>query len=209
MDREIILDRYRALMEEVKWRVQVINSAHTLPFPRPAPAIELSYLQLRMICEAIALGCLLVHGDIPQSRTGRLKKEYHAGRIINALEKLHPTFFPVPFKILFDRHNKPWSFVDEDQTNTLDKASLLSLYYECDKFLHRSNLAFVLPGRPRTVKIERIHDWVVKINTFLHNHRISLLDGKYELWINMHGPEGYASGYFARNTGKSVLGFGI
>ena len=112
----------------------------------------------------------------------------------------------MPFKILFDRHNKPWSFVDEDQTNTLDKASLL---YECDKFLHRSNLAFVLPGRPRTVKIERIHDWVAKINTLLYNHRISLLDGKYELWINMHGPEGYASGYFARNTGKSVLGFGI
>jgi hypothetical protein len=80
-------------MEEVKWRVQVINSAQTLPFPRPAPAIELSYLQLRLICEAIALGCLLVHGDIPQSRTGHLKKEYHAGRIINALEKLHSTFF--------------------------------------------------------------------------------------------------------------------
>jgi hypothetical protein len=176
MDKELILDRYRALMEEVKWRVQVINSAHTLPFPRPAPAIELSYLQLRMICEDIALGCLLVHGDIPQFQTGRLKKEYHAGRIIKALEKLHSTFFPVPCKILFDIRNNPWSFVDTDQTNTLNKASLLSLYYECDKFLHRGNLEFVLPGRPRTVKIERIHEWVAKINTLLHNHLSIITD---------------------------------
>ena len=50
---------------------------------------------------------VLVHGDILQSRTGRLKKEYHAGKIINALEKTHASFFPVPCKILFDLHNKP------------------------------------------------------------------------------------------------------
>jgi hypothetical protein len=40
---------------------------------------------------------LLVHGDVPASRTAKIKKrEYKADFIINALEGLHSDFYPVP-----------------------------------------------------------------------------------------------------------------
>jgi hypothetical protein len=114
MDRETILDRYRALMEEIKWRSQIIRSAHTLPFPREGAAIELSYLQLRMICEVISLGCLVIHGDVVASRTVRLRKMYLADTIIAALEKLHSDFYPVPCEIQYDHNNNPWGVAERN-----------------------------------------------------------------------------------------------
>ena len=52
---------------------------------------ELCFLQLRMLCELIALGCLTAHGDL---ETGKLKKAYEADEIIGRLQRLHPHFYP-------------------------------------------------------------------------------------------------------------------
>ena len=177
MSREAILDRYRALMEEIKWRSQIIETAHTLPLPRPGAAIEISYLQLRMICEVIAQGCLLVHGDVPASRTARLKKEYQADAIISALERLHSDFYPVPCEIKYNLNNQPWTVVEPKVTKPiLDKQSLCRLYYEAGRYLHRGPLSFVLPAKIRKVRLETILGWTTKIRHLLHNHRINLIE---------------------------------
>jgi hypothetical protein len=209
-NQETIVDRYRALMEEIKWRTQVIRSAHTLPFPRAGAAVELSYLQLRMVCEVIALGCLLVHGDVVGLRTIRLKKMYQADAIIHALEDLHADFYPIPCKIKYDTYNQAWRVDDPIAVNPqdiLDKPSLITLYHECSLFLHRGNLNFVLPATVRRVKFETIQNWVNKITNLLHNHRLKLADGDRELWIDMHGPERFAAAYLMRNTGRTTLAF--
>jgi hypothetical protein len=208
MDREAILDRYRALMEEIKWRSEIIDKAHTLPFPRAGAAIELSYLQLRMICEVIAVGCLLVHGDVPASRTARLKKEYKADLIIKALEGLHSDFYPVPCEIKYDLNNLPWHVAEPTILKPfLDKQSLGSLYYEAGGILHRGRLEFVASARIRKVKLETIHGWVTKIRQLLHNHQIQLIGGEHELWVDMQGPKGFAALYAMRRTERTMIVF--
>jgi hypothetical protein len=193
-------------MEEIKWRSQIIETAHTLPFPRPGAAIELSYLQLRMICEVVAVGCLLVHGDVPVSRTVRLKKEYKADAIIKVLDTLHSDFYPVPCEIKYDLNNQPWHAAELTVTKpNLDKQSLRTLYYEAGEFLHRGALNFVLPATIRKVRLDVIQEWVAKIRNLLHNHRIYLIGGERELWIDMQGPEGFAALYAMRRTDRTTI----
>jgi hypothetical protein len=61
---------YCGLMEELKARHAVVSKvlidARESQFVlTPYVLGELCFLQLRMMCELIALGCLLVHGDVP------------------------------------------------------------------------------------------------------------------------------------------------
>jgi hypothetical protein len=208
MDGEAILDRYRALIEEIKWRSQIIETAHTLPLPRPGAAIEVSYLQLRMVCEVIAVGCLLVHGDVPASRTKLLKRQYKADAIIKVLESIHPDFYPTSGQIKYDLSNQPWHFVETTVTgHILTKDDLRSLYHEAGDFLHRGALTFVLPAKIRKVRLETIQGWLMKIRNLLHNHRIQLIGGEQELWIDMHGPKDFAALYAMRRTERTMLVF--
>jgi hypothetical protein len=56
---------YADLLEEAKVRIfsidAVIGGGAGIPDPL---AREYAYLQLRMLCEVIALGCLVAHGDL-------------------------------------------------------------------------------------------------------------------------------------------------
>lgn len=68
---------YADLMNEVKVRIAAIDAGTGgLLGALPAPIVqEHCYLQLRMCCELIALGCLVAHGDItcrqgPQGQVG-------------------------------------------------------------------------------------------------------------------------------------------
>jgi hypothetical protein len=84
---------YADLLGEAKIRIGIINHFITGKAELPGPLIrESGFLQLRMLCEFIALGCLVAHGDI--TRRTKLRKEWSAYRIIEALENLHQDFYP-------------------------------------------------------------------------------------------------------------------
>jgi len=97
-------------------------------------AFELSCLQLRMVCELIALACLAVHGDSPGTRSATMRNAHEADRILRVLETLNPRFYPEPG--LSVPHPKGSAFIvssDEHMT----KADLLKLYWKCGEELHR------------------------------------------------------------------------
>src|SRR5215204_5499335 len=72
---------YADLLGEAKIRIGIINHFITGKAELPGPLIrESAFLQLRMLCELIALGCLVAHGDI--TRRTKLRKEWSAYRII-------------------------------------------------------------------------------------------------------------------------------
>jgi hypothetical protein len=111
VDRQSILVSYCNLMEELKARHAIIRSIleearHGRFALSPYILGELCFLQLRMICELIALGCLLIHGDIPATRTNRMQKAYGADWIIGRLEELHPSFYPLPGEQVLDDAGK-------------------------------------------------------------------------------------------------------
>src|ERR1700722_12742109 len=88
---------YQSIMGEVFIRAYSINTATHTPTIIPQPLIrEYCYLQLRMLCELIALGCLVAHGDI--TKTKYFQKAYKADDILQQLERLHPKFYLHPFK---------------------------------------------------------------------------------------------------------------
>ena len=87
------LDDYSELMEEAKFRLSAMDTALGGQTGLPKGAIrEYCFLQLRMLCELIALACLTAHGDL---ETSKLKGAYEADRIIRRLQRLHSEFYPI------------------------------------------------------------------------------------------------------------------
>lgn len=88
---------YASIMEEVKFRITASEGLNIGKVNIHVALIhEMSFLQIRMICELIALGCLIAHGDIEE--TTSLRKEWSADRIIDKLSILHADFYPVPIE---------------------------------------------------------------------------------------------------------------
>src|SRR5262245_54958017 len=87
---------YAGLMEEAKARLHAVEHAINGRLGLASAQIirEFCYLQFRLLCEVIALGCLTAHGDI--THASKLRKEYAADKIIKQLEELHPEFYPRP-----------------------------------------------------------------------------------------------------------------
>jgi len=77
------MDAYSVLMQEAKARLLAMDIALEGKTGLPEVAIrEYCFLQLRMLCELIALGCVTAQGDL---QIGKLKDEYRADKIISRL----------------------------------------------------------------------------------------------------------------------------
>ena len=84
---EEALALYIRLMEEVKGRAFSINAITHSPIQIGPPLIrEYCFLQLRMLCELIALGCLVAHGDIANTKYFQ-RDAYKADDIMRRLEE--------------------------------------------------------------------------------------------------------------------------
>ncbi len=166
---------YRDLMQELKTRVDVTNDTLKKPPAIPAHMVqEFCLLQVRMICELIALGCPVAHGDIDEAN--KLNKTYQADKIINTLEDLHADFFPVP---VVQHQVEPQRFhLVPRMTGFLTKPEFIKLYSRtCGNALHRGSLKHVLESRPQlTASRQDIADLITKIVTLLDHHMIKLID---------------------------------
>jgi hypothetical protein len=130
-----------------------------------------------MICECVALACLIAHGDISSINLDEFINKYEADDIIKKLNELHSEFFPIPTKVTITRPN------DEQQagevqcdfkiTGAITKTELLSLYGRCGEFLHRARL-YSIERRPPYMPIDfgPIVDWINKLIRLLDNHMI-------------------------------------
>jgi hypothetical protein len=92
-----ILTAYANLMSETKarlsWIAHMVNGQSKLD---PVIARESCDLQIRLICELIALCCLVVHGDIEEVKGAKFQKQWSAPELLKGLETLHPHFYPMP-----------------------------------------------------------------------------------------------------------------
>src|SRR5512134_2142791 len=87
VDEKDALKTYLSLMEELKVRFAVVNeaAANRAGLP-PQIAREICYLQFRMTCEVIALGCLVAHGT--HNWPSKLHGRYQAARLIKSMQEL-------------------------------------------------------------------------------------------------------------------------
>lgn len=137
---------------------------------------ELCFLQLRKVCELIALGCLVVHGDIKETGANQFQKEHSADKIMKALERLHPHFYPEPAGL---KKENGFSVLSRLQVDYLTKEDLLSLYGSCGDVLHVGSLKRLLKGG--ATEVDNYDDVVMsarKADFLLRGHYIGLFDQK-------------------------------
>lgn len=192
---EAAQELYHSIMEEVMIRAYSVNSACKSSAGIPQPLIrEYCFLQLRMLCELIALGCLVAHGDI--TKTKYFQKAYKADDILDRLEKLHPNFYPYPFKPTFMPAN-PDSPVggitmEDVDTDYLKKEELIQLYAKCGSVLHKGSLRRLLRINmtPEPDPYREIRFWGQKLLNLLTAHRISRIGNRFHFlaFLNLTAP---------------------
>jgi hypothetical protein len=171
-------------MEEAKQRLSaidtLINGGTGLP---EGAAYECCFLQLRMICEVISLGCLTAHGDI--AATSKLRKRYEADKIIKELAKLHPHFYPKALSQWKSGEEMPETTILMD--GFLTKRELIRLYAKCGGILHRGSKETMFG--PLNVDFATVLGLQRKIATLLKYHAIFLLDNKSIVFFTLGNPQ--------------------
>jgi hypothetical protein len=187
---------YAGVMEEIKVRLFSIDMAVSGSMELPQQLLhEYSHLQLRMVCELIALSCLVAHGDIQEATS--LKNEWSADRILDKLTRLHEHFYPWPVEWLGETPDGTLQF-KHVLDGFLTKQELLTLNGRCGDALHRGSLKKLLkPKMPTVRKFPEVADACAKIRKLLEHHRIVLLDNNL-IFCNLSDPD---------NNGRVELAF--
>jgi hypothetical protein len=177
---------YTSIMEEAKFRALSINTIAGAQSALPVALLrEFCFLQLRMLCELIALGCLIAHGDIEETKA--LQNSYHAGDIVKRLEKLHPNFYPVPRKPIFNPSHVHMADYDG---NFLTKIELLRLYGICGNVLHKGKLRNLLnPQQLPASDYQDIQRWGQNILNLLSFHTISRIGGSFHFVTSLEAQQ--------------------
>jgi hypothetical protein len=177
-DRERQLALYLSIMEEAKTRVDAINVVlRGSTGLAERVAAEFCFLQIRMLCELTALGCLVVHGEIEETKT--LSKVWAADEIVRRLERLNPTFYPWP--VVFT-NPKPghWHLEDFPNDNYLKQTEFGKLVGITGDILHKGSLRRLEKGiNSAECTIERALHWGQKVVNLINQHRIGLIGGNH------------------------------
>lgn len=134
-------------------------------------AREFGYLQLRHICELIAIGCLVAQGDYETFRN--FTTEYNPKKIFKSLQNINPDFFPQPSKRIYKNgsHLLEANCVE----GAADRQKIVDIWSESGGHLHRASLNNYLQKTfkplPETAHIEDAH---IAIALLLKSHIIPL-----------------------------------
>jgi hypothetical protein len=177
---------YASFMSEAKIRLVAVHRIIQSLRPSANPPYEAfvdaesAILQLRFLCELVALASLAAHSGVGLNSS--LLKGYHAGNIFRDLTRLNVHCFP--------KSVNPFAIGPElrltVRQNSLDKSGLESIYNGCGDLLHRGGLKKALGGQVRNYDMSTVNRWAKQINDLLQYHTIAILDHGYILAITMN-----------------------
>ena len=168
---EKITALYSSLMGETKARIDAIGAAVKQLRENPEQLnrflqLEFCYLQIRMVCEAVALGAVFVHE--PLGLTGDIRKAYNAGKIFELLTKVNPRCFPIPVKVQSAAGVKQVSL----ESSRLTKERLTKIYRACGEALHRGSFNRILKDSSLRHDIDLVDDFYKEIILLLRGHGV-------------------------------------
>ncbi|MES1201276.1 MAG: hypothetical protein ABUS57_07480 [Pseudomonadota bacterium] len=185
MDHDAAAATYANLLNEIKYRVAAIDDCLGGRVQmRARIAEEHCYLQLRMICELIAIGSLILHGDIEVG--SKVRKSYQADRIIKALSEQHLDAYPQPIQ-LTDTDDDPPQHIPI-KTGFLTKENFFYLYNQvCGAALHRGKAENILV-KERKTDFDPIKKWLDRIIALLNRHTVISRDEEtYFIFVMENG----------------------
>jgi hypothetical protein len=133
-----------------------------------------------MLCEIIAVGRLVAHGDV--KATGTLKL-WRPPDILKRLEELNADFYPRGVR--FQKLSNGELHLDDYNVPKLSKAELTKLWDRSGDFLHRGSAKNMIAahGKVLNVNLDAIIEYGQKILNFLEQHVISSADEKGHLVV--------------------------
>ena len=193
---------YSRLLHEARSRIELLEALlgreMQLMGKPPSGWItrEFCFLQLRMLCELIALGCLVAHGDISATHAKRLRKEYSADAIMSEMTKLHPMFFPVAVVQQINAAGNS-HFIADRSVESFTQDELCKLYGQCGGGLHKGTIEKIITPIEPNPDNSDLMTWTKKIHGLLSIHMIYLISG-----------DSYMIGWLRRKqSGKSGVAF--
>jgi hypothetical protein len=138
----------------------------------------------------MALGCLQLHGDLPETKTKSATKEWHAENIMRLLQRSFPHAFPQPVS----RHktSEGWSIEANSKPNALTRDEFHTLYAKCGEVLHRGTIRTLQSAGTFTESdYEQVIAWQKKIVELMNEHLIARANQKSFYVISLRTPSGF------------------
>ncbi len=148
--------------------------------------VEFLCLQFRKILELIALSSLIANKDEYSKQHEKFGKHWNARLIFQDLERINPSFYPIPTNQILKEINGKRIFELEPITDGfLTKENFLLVYEKCGGMLHADNPY----GQKRDIEAlkQEFPEWINKIIKLLNHHNILLVDGETMIVGLMHG----------------------
>jgi len=175
--------KYCDCMEEIKRRIHAINTILSKKYTTAFPAtnVEFLCLQIRKILELIALASIAANKKEYATQHKKFADQWNAKRILNDMEKINPSFYPVPGTQVIDEKTGKVIEVKNLENGYLTKEEFVEVYNKCSEVIHSSNPYGTQIDYSEYEKI--IPEWKQKIITLLNHHQIQLFDSSLQLWI--------------------------
>lgn len=195
------LHLYSGFMEEIKLRTAAIDR-YVDRFNKDAEGVdaftdaESCVLQVRYICELIALSTLAVHHVV--GIDGKLLDSWNAEQTFKLLRHQNADCFPRTVRLAAPNH---FEFVD----NAMGVKELSSIYSRCGALLHRGVLSKVLGGDRREYDPKLILEWVNHIKALLSMHVVIVPDAGLVFLVTMRNEVGDVEVKMAQSDGLAVV----
>jgi hypothetical protein len=192
---QIALNNYLDLMEEIKVRIRIINFTALNVSGFPSLMVrEICYLQFRLICEMIALGCLVARGSM--QGVDALRETYQADKIIKQMGRAHTAFYPEPGNITRNPKN-PLLLTFEGKAATADyltKERLKELWRKTADVLHRGSYTKLHAPNIVQPDMSDVYTWSSRITTLLSDHLIAITNTDNAFIVSLNGWNQRATG---------------
>lgn len=190
---------YAAYMEEIKQRSEAISAAFRTIAERTIGGheymhAEFAYLQLRYICELVALASLAAHHSIGLGSS--LMKVWNAAEAFALLEHVNPHCFPASIRNVPDNLDV-YNFHVVEGPATFTRAHLAKVYAACGAVLHRGIIKDVINGGQREYRLDDLNRWHRDLMELLKQHMILIRDPDRTLLVNFETDTGRVAVYAA------------
>jgi hypothetical protein len=197
-------DVYVAFMQEIKTRLEAIKE--TVDWlkvhhqePKSYFRAEFGFLQLRYVCDLVALSILAAHK--PFGLDDELLKSWHARRALQDLKAINEDGFPRPVKIT--RNGGSIQFVLSDDALTRD--GLQRIFDKCGRMLHRGIIKHVFEGQAKQYDVNALDRWAAKIGALLSHHALLIPEQGTAFIVNLATqPDGDVSIAIVQSDGPFV-----
>jgi hypothetical protein len=182
LNREI--DRYAKLMNEVRMRMETISDliSGRTKTTYIQTNIESICLQFRKILELIAFGSLVCHNK-EYSAVRAITKDWHAARILKAVEQINPDFYPIPVRGWVGPDRNGQHKLAMFRGVQLTRIQFAALYDQCGQLLHSQNP--FTRHKSSVSFLNRAPNMMHRVQGLLSEHVVTLPLGKDFLWVHI------------------------